>query len=144
MPYDNELLPGPDLHEPPEELDILVRRVNGAAIEVHRRLGAGLPESSYENAMAIEMTERGIPFERQKRLEIFYKGVRVGYVKVDFLVDGKLIVELKSVVEIMPPDRRQVKTYMRIIRQPLGLLLNFNVALMREGIHRIIASDFDP
>jgi GxxExxY protein len=144
MPYEDELLPGPDLQEVPEHLNHLTHQVIGAAIEVHREMGAGLPESSYENAMAIELKAREIPFERQKRVQIFYKGVMVGYCKIDLFVAGALIVEIKSVADITPMDRAQAKTYMRIVHQPLALLLNFNVRLLKDGIRRVIASEFDP
>jgi GxxExxY protein len=140
MPYDDEIPPGADLIEPPEELDELARAVIGAAIEVHRQLGAGLPEESYEGALDVEMTSRGIPFERQKRVEIIYKGVVVGVGRIDFLVGGKLVVEVKSVEALLPIHRLQTLSYMRIIGQPLGLLINFNVALLKQGIRRIIAT----
>jgi GxxExxY protein len=129
------------LIEPPQELDELARAVIGAAIEVHRQLGAGLPEESYEGALDIEMTTRGIRFERQKRVEIIYKGVVVGVGRIDFLVGGKLVVEVKSVEPLLPIHRLQTLSYMRIVGQPLGLLINFNVALLKRGIRRKIATE---
>ena len=140
MPYDEEIPPGGKLIEPPEELDLLARQVIGAAIEVHRQLGPGLPEDSYEGAMDVEMAARGIPFERQKRVEIVYKGVVVGKGRIDFLVGGKLVVELKAVEALLPLHRLQTLSYMRIVGQPLGLLINFNVPVLKQGIRRIIAS----
>lgn len=141
MPYDGEIPPGGDLCEPPEDMDRIAHAVIGAAIEVHRELGGGLPETSYENAMCVELRARNIPFERQKRVMVYYKGVQVGYCKIDLLVDGKLIVEIKSVASLTALDQVQVRTYMRIIGQPLALLLNFNVHLLKEGIRRVISSD---
>jgi GxxExxY protein len=141
MPYEEEIPPWGNLIEPPEELDRLAHAVIGAAIEVHRQLGPGLPEHAYQGAMEVELTVRGIPFERQKVIEIIYKGVVVAKGKIDLLVGGKLVVEIKSVDLIIPLFRLQTLSYMRIIRQPLGLLINFNVAVLREGIKRIIDSD---
>jgi GxxExxY protein len=140
MPYDGEIPPYGDLPEPPEELDRLARAVIGAAIEVHRQLGAGMPEEGYEGAMCIELTERGIAFERQKAVDIVYKGVCVAKGRIDLLVEGKLIVEIKSCEALAPVHRLQVLSYMRMIRQPLGLLINFNVPVLKEGIRRIISS----
>lgn len=126
--------------EPSEELDMLARQVIGAAIEVHRQLGPGLPEESYEGAMDVEMTLRRIRFERQKRVEIVYKGVVVGRGKLDFLVGGKLVVEIKAVEVLLPLHRLQALSYMRVIGEVLGLLINFNVPVLKQGIRRIIAT----
>jgi GxxExxY protein len=87
------------------------------------------------------MTTRGIRFERQKRVEIIYKGVVVGVGRIDFLVGGKLVVEVKSVEPLLPIHRLQTLSYMRIVGQPLGLLINFNVALLKRGIRRKIATE---
>ena len=140
MPYDEEVPPHGDLVEPPEELDRLARVVIGAAIEVHRRLGPGLPEEAYEGAMAVELTARALPFERQKRVEIVYKGVLVAFGKVDLLIAGKLVVEIKSCEALVPLFRMQTLSYMRLVNQPLGLLINFNVPVLKQGIRRVIAS----
>jgi len=141
MPYEEEIPPWGDLIESPEELDRLAHSVIGAAIEVHRQLGPGLPEQAYQGGMEVELRIRGIPFERQKVIEIVYKGVVVAKGFIDLLVGGKLVVEAKSVELVIPLHRLQTLTYMRIIRQPLGLLINFNVAVLKEGIKRIIDSD---
>jgi GxxExxY protein len=103
-------------------------------------LGPGLPEEAYQGGMEVELTARQIPFERQKIVEIVYKGVVVAKGKIDLLVCGVLVVEIKSVECITPLFRLQTRTYMRVIRQPLGLLINFNVAVLKEGIKRIIDS----
>lgn len=138
MPYDDEIPPYGNLREPPKELDDLARAVIGAAIEVHRELGAGMPEEAYQRSMEVELSRRSIPFERQKRVEIHYKGVLVATGRIDLLVGGRLIVEIKACEGFAPVHRLQVLSYMRIIREPLGLLINFNVPLLKEGIRRII------
>ena len=140
MPYPEEIPPLGDLVEPPVELDRLAHAVIGAAIEVHRQLGPGVSEDCYEGAMALELTTRRIPFERQKRIDIMYKGVRVGHMRLDLLVGGILLVEIKSVAALLPLHRFQTLAYMRRINQPLGLLFNFNVPVLKDGIRRVIAS----
>jgi GxxExxY protein len=140
MPYDDEIPPYGDLPEPPEELDRLARAVIGAAIEVHQELGAGLPEEAYIAALCIELTSRGISYEREKRVEIFYKGQLVAMGKIDLLVERQLVVEAKSCEKLAPVHRLQTLTYMRIIKQSLGLLINFDVPVLKEGIRRIISS----
>src|SRR5688572_14750909 len=132
MPYDDEIPPYGDLVEPPEELDRLARQVIGAAIEVRRHLGPGLPEDAYQGAMQVELAERSIPFERQKIVDIVYKGVLVARGKIDLLVGGQLVVEIKSVAAMIAIHRLQTLTYMRVINQPLGLIINFNVPLLKD------------
>lgn len=129
----------------PRELDELARAVIGAAIEVHRHLGPGMPEEAYQHAMEIELRQRVIPFERQKPVEIVYKGIVVGTGKIDLLVAGRLVVELKSVEAFAPVHRLQTRTYMQIVREILGLSINFNVPLLRtasSGSLRQRDSDF--
>jgi GxxExxY protein len=140
MPYDEEIPPGGDWVEPPKELDDLARAVIGAAIQVHKELGAGLPEEAYEGALAMELTARGINFERQKRVEIMYKGVRVARGRIDLLVRKKLIVEIKTVETLLALHRLQTASYMRVIGQPLGLLINFNVPLLKQGVSRVVST----
>ena len=141
MASDDEVHPNSYLMPVSEELNQLSRIVIGAAIEVHRHLGPGLPEEVYERAMDVELTLRGIQFERQKPVEIVYKGVVVGQGKIDLLVGGKLIVEIKTVDSIHPKHRLQTRTYMRIVHEPLGLLINFDVALLKDGIKRVVDSE---
>jgi GxxExxY protein len=86
------------------------------------------------------LTSRAISYERQKPIEIIYKGISVARGKIDLLVEGKLVVEIKSCETLIPIHRLQVLTYMRIIKQPLGLLINFNVPVLKQGIRRIIDS----
>jgi GxxExxY protein len=140
MPYEDEDLQYGRLPEPPEEIDALARAVIGAAIEVHRRLGPGLPEAAYEGALAVELTERRIPFERQVIVDVVYKGVVVATGRIDMLVGRKLIVENKSCESISPIHRLQVQSYLRIIHQPLGLLINYNVPVLKDGIKRIVCT----
>ncbi|HZL38499.1 MAG TPA: GxxExxY protein [Tepidisphaeraceae bacterium] len=140
MPYEDEIPPYGDLSEPPPELDALARAVIGAAIEVHRHLGPGLSEEPYQRAMGIELELRSIPFEAQKELEIIYKGVRVGKGKIDLLIAGRLVVEIKAVETLSPVHRIQTRFYMLRVGEILGLLINFNVPLLKDGIRRIIES----
>ncbi len=116
----------------------LSKAIIGAAIEVHRQLGPGLLESAYEECLAHEFTLRHIPFERQKPLPVIYKGVKldVGY-RLDFLVGGLVIVELKAIERFAPIHEAQVITYLKLAHSKLGLLLNFNVKLMKNGIKRV-------
>ena len=129
-----------DFVEPPKELDDLARSVIGAAIEVHRELGPGFPEELYQHALEIELGARGIPFESQKPITVTYKGFFVGKGIIDILVAGRLVVEIKTVASILPVHRLQTRSYMRVIREPLGLLINFDVPLLKDGIRRVIES----
>ncbi len=120
------------------DLNKLSYDVIGAAIEVHRHLGPGYLESVYEDALAIELELRGIPFLRQLPLSIDYKGARIGNHQLDFLIDERLIVELKTVEAIAEIHRAQLLSYLKSTRLQLGLILNFKVPTMRDGVHRII------
>ncbi len=110
----------------------------GAAIEVHRHLGPGLLESTYQACLARELELASIPFEREKPVPVEYKGLNVdcGY-RLDFVVDGKVIVELKSVDAISAVHSAQLMTYMRLSGLKVGLLINFNVPVLKNGIKRI-------
>ncbi len=111
----------------------------GAAIEVHRVLGPGLLESAYEECLAKELELRGLAFERQKALPIVYKDVKLdcGY-RIDLLVENQIIVELKSVDSIMPIFVAQVLTYLRLLNRQVGLFINFNVPVLKDGIKRVV------
>lgn len=126
--------------EPAPELNRLSQQVIGAAIEVHRHLGPGLLESMYEGALCVELSLRDIPFERQSTVELVYKGHRVGQGRLDLLIDGQLIVELKAVEALNEVHRAQVISYLKTTGRTLGLLINFNVPVLRSGIKRIICS----
>jgi len=124
--------------EPEPELDMLARAVIGVAIEVHRILGPGLLESIYEEAMCVELASAGIPFARQVPLKINYKAREIGTARLDLLVDRKLIVELKAVESIAQIHVAQVLSYLRFARLGLGLVVNFNVTELRQGIKRVV------
>ena len=120
----------------------LSHRVLGLCMEVHRELGPGLLESAYEEALAFELTRGGLAFERQLEMPLLYKGVSLncGY-RLDFLVEGKLILELKAVSEVLPIHHAQLITYLNLERRSLGLLINFNVPVLKDGIRRVVVGD---
>ena len=120
-----------------DELNELSGAVVGAAIEVHRQLGPGYLESVYEDALALELVLRGVPFGRQVAFSVRYKGHPVGRGRIDFLVGDILVVELKAVRELAPIHKSQVLSYLRAVQSPLGLLLNFNVSVMTAGVRRV-------
>ena len=124
------------------KLNELSHRVIGLCIEVHRELGPGLLESAYEEALAYEFTQAGLVFERQREMPLLYKGVKLdcGY-RLDFIVDGQLIIELKAVTELLPIHHAQLLTYLKLERRSLGLLVNFNVPVLKDGIRRVAAGD---
>ena len=141
MPYDDEEPPCAEpCVEPDPETNALAKAVIGAAIEVHKQLRAGLNESIYEQSLCVEMRLRGIPFECQKVLHITYKGERVGKQRIDLIIGGKLIVELKAVETLAPIHTAQLITYLKLTKCKLGLLINFNQILLKEGIKRIVDS----
>ena len=111
----------------------------GAAIEVHRTLGPGLLESAYEQCLAHELSLRQIPFERQNPLHIDYKAVRLdcGY-RLDFLVAGLVVVEVKATDALLPIHQAQLLSYLKLGGWKLGLLINFHAPLLREGIKRVV------
>jgi GxxExxY protein len=117
----------------------MTHRVIGAAMEVHRVLGPGLLESAYEACLAAELQEAGFRVQSQVPLPLVYKNVRVdcGY-RIDIIVDDRLILEVKAVDELAPIHQQQLLSYLRLSRRPLGLLINFNVPILKDGIHRVI------
>lgn len=126
--------------EPSEAVDALARVVIGAAIEVHRVLGPGYLENVYEEALSIELREKQIPFKRQVVFGVDYKGHRVGEGRLDLLVGDKLIIELKTVEELAPIHKAQVISYLKATRCELGLLVNFNAPILKDGIKRVVLS----
>jgi GxxExxY protein len=118
------------------ENDPLTQRIIGAAIEVHRVLGPGLLESIYEAAICIEFDDIGLQYKRQTRLPVYYKGRTLGEYRVDLVVEDRVIVEIKSVERFNPVFEAQLLTYMRLTGKRVGLLLNFNSRLMKDGITR--------
>ncbi len=119
--------------------DSLSNKVIGCAINVHKTLGPGLLESAYEQCLAREFALAEIPFEVQKSIPIIYKGVKLdcGF-RIDLLVKNKLIIELKSVDFIKPIHQAQLLTYMKLAKISTGLLINFNVELLKDGIKRYV------
>jgi GxxExxY protein len=114
-------------------------RVIGAAIEVHRTLGPGLLESAYEACLAYELADGGLKVEQQKPLPITYKGVTLdtGY-RLDLLVDGKVIVEVKAVDRLVPIHQAQLLSYLKRSDLNVGLLINFNVKVLKDGIQQVV------
>ena len=130
-----------EFEEPDPETDALAHAVIGAAIEVHSTLGPGYIESVYQNSLEIEFRLRGIPFKPQYPVHVSYKGHEVGEGFLDFLVDDRLIVELKAVEALAPVHTAQVISYLKGTGLHLGLLINFHVPRLKEGgIRRVVYS----
>ncbi len=121
------------------ERDSLTESVIGLAIEVHRALGPGLLESAYQECLCYELKTNGIAFGRQVALPVVYKSVKLdcGY-RMDLVVDDQLVVELKTVEKILPIHEAQLLTYLRLSGIRTGLLLNFNTAVLKNGIKRMV------
>jgi len=122
-----------------EQLDRITDAIIGAAIEVHRALGPGLLESAYEACLSFELVERGLKAEQQKALPVVYREVRLdcGY-RLDLLVENVVVVEIKAVDVLMPVHTAQLLSYLKLSRCPVGLLINFNVKMLRDGIRRLV------
>ena len=127
--------------EPDAAADLAARSVVDAALAVHRALGPGLLESVYEHCLAHELATRDVSVERQVPLPVTYRGTRVdaGF-RVDMIVAGVVLVEIKAVERLLPVHEAQVLTYLKLSRQRIALLLNFNVVLLKHGIRRLIRS----
>ena len=121
------------------DLNQLSSRIIGAAIEVHKTLGPGLLESTYEECLCHELVLKGLKYDRQVNLPVHYKDKKLdcGY-RVDVIVERSVILELKAVDAILPIHKAQLLTYLKLSNIQLGLLLNFNIPLMRDGVHRIV------
>ena len=121
------------------KFDELSSKVIGCAIEVHRELGPGLLESTYEQCLAYELNRAGVPFKIQQQLPVAYKEIELdcGY-RIDLFVDDRLIVELKSVEQLLKIHEAQVLTYMKLANIKVGLLINFNVEILKKGIRRFV------
>jgi GxxExxY protein len=121
------------------DINHLSGNVIGAAIEVHKALGPGLLESAYEECLSYELSDMGIAYQRQKSIPIIYKSKQLDCAyRIDFIVENTIILELKSVSTVDPIHKAQLMTYLKLTKMKLGFILNFNVALMRDGIHRIV------
>lgn len=122
-----------------DDFNDLTSRVIGAAIEVHRELGPGLLESVYEYCLAKEMRSRGIHFDQQVELPVYYKGEMLDkQFFLDVLVEGEVVLELKAIESIAPVHEAQLLSYLRLSGKRLGLLINFNVPILKDGIRRIV------
>ena len=114
-------------------------KVIGLAIEVHRHLGPGLLESAYEDCLALEMKQSGLSFRRQVALPVVYKGLRLASsYRLDFVVENYLVLEIKAVERLLPIHEAQLLTYLKLGGLKIGLLMNFNVPLLRDGIKGMI------
>ncbi|HKJ76317.1 MAG TPA: GxxExxY protein [Gammaproteobacteria bacterium] len=120
------------------DVDEITERIIGCAIEVHRHLGAGLLESVYEAALLAELDDNGLVAERQKPVPVTYKGRSIGDFRLDLLVEGCVVVELKSVERFEPLFDAQVLGYMRLGGYHTALLINFNTRLLKHGVKRFV------
>jgi len=119
------------------ELNEITNNIIGCAIEVHRNLGPGLLESAYEECFAYELTRKGLNFKRQSPTPVVYKEIKLecGY-RIDILVENSVVIELKVVDTINPVHEAQILTYMKFAKKSIGLLINFNVTVLKNGIKR--------
>lgn len=117
----------------------LTEKVIGLAIKVHRKLGPGFLESVYQTALAYELKKAGIPFEKEKNMPVHYEEVMldVGF-RCDFLIDDRLIVECKAVKQLTDIDKAQLLNYLKITNLQVGLIINFNVLILKNGIKRLV------
>jgi GxxExxY protein len=126
-------------HAPiPADVELVANHVIGAAIEVHRHLGSGFIEKIYQEALCLELDARRIPFERERAVAVVYKGVSIPGQRIDLIVAGKVVVELKAATRIDIASEARVISYLRTTALRLGLLLNFNSRTMKEGLKRIV------
>ena len=121
-----------------EDLNRLTDRIIGCAIEVHKNLGPGLLEATYETALCMELSAAGIKFEKQVGFPVHYKGTKIGEHRIDLLVDDSVIVEIKSVERVDPVFDAQVICYLKVTGKKLGLLINFNSRLLTKGVKRFV------
>jgi GxxExxY protein len=119
------------------EINQITEKIIGCAIEVHKILGPGLFESAYEECLVYELINAGLHIERQKVIPVIYKEIKIDYgYRIDILVENKVIIELKSVDTFKPVHEAQILTYMKFTNINIGLLINFNVTLLKNGIKR--------
>ena len=122
-----------------KDIDLVSGDVLDVALRLHCDLGPGLLESVYEAVLAARLSQLGYSVARQQPVDIEFEGVRIaGAFRIDLLVDGRLIVEIKSVERLMPVHAKQLLTYLRLSRQPVGLLINFGGATLKEGVKRLV------
>lgn len=122
------------------DTNAVTAKIIESAITVHRELGPGLLESVYQRCLAIELKARGLEAQSEVAVPVYYKGCLIGEdsLRLDLLVNGQIVVELKSVAQIQPVHAKQLLTYLRLSKKPLGLLINFNEVLLKNGITRIV------
>ena len=127
----------------PDDIERLATQTVNAALAVHRALGPGLLVSAYQECLGIELSIAGVRVEREKLLPLVYRGhsIETAY-RLDLIINGSLLVELKAIESIQPIHRVQVTTYLKLLKLPLGLLINFNVPLIKDGITRVLNLDF--
>jgi GxxExxY protein len=123
-----------------EQTEILIRNIIGSAIDVHRELGPGYLEKVYEQAMALELRDRGLAYATQVPVTIYYKGEKIHGQVLDMIVEGKVILELKSVEMLLPIHEAQILSYLKSTRLPAGLLINFKENRVKDGIKRFVSS----
>jgi GxxExxY protein len=128
-----------------DRLDQISRRIIGAAIEVHRHLGPGLLESAYQSCLAFELKQLGLKVEEQKSLPVVYKQVKLdcGY-RLDLVVEDEIIVEIKATEKLLPIYEAQLLSYLRLAKKRVGLLMNFHVPVLTNGLKRIVNEFPDP
>ena len=120
------------------EADKLTERIIGCAIEVHRQLGPGLLENTYEAALCVDLEQAGLNYQRQVSFPVKYKGRAIGEYRIDLIVEDAVVVEGKSVERFDPVFEAQILTYLRVTGKKIGLLINFNLRLLRDGVRRFI------
>jgi len=121
-----------------DQLNEITEKIIGCAIEVHRHLGPGLLENVYEEALCVEFDLQGLRYGRQVKVPVNYKGRAIAEYRIDLLVEGSIVVEIKSVERYDPVFAAQVLTYLRVTSKRVGLLINFNSKLLKEGIKRFV------
>jgi len=120
------------------EINAVTQKIIGHAIEVHRVLGPGLLETIYEAAICVEFDDAGVKYERQTRLPAYYKGRLLGEYRVDLVVEDLVLVEIKSIERFNPVFEAQLLTYLRLTGKRIGLVINFNSRLLKDGVKRLI------
>lgn len=129
------------MHSDPAGLEDLTGIIIASAIEVHRVMGPGLLESVYARCLQIEMRARGLRVERGRRVPLTYRGESVDYLQLDLMVEGQVIVEVKAVRELAPIHQTQALSYLKLTGCPVGLLLNFHVKYLIDGVRRLVHPD---
>ncbi|AJE04762.1 GxxExxY protein [Geobacter pickeringii] len=119
-------------------INAITDKIIGCAIEVHRNLGPGLLESIYEKALCHELGSRGLHYENQAVVPIVYKGSKLGEHRIDLLVENRVIVELKATERLEPVFKAQLLSYLKLTEKKVGLLINFNVPVLRDGVTRVV------